>query len=137
MSAFLFDRLHNGLGQVLDLRYAQHGLTASNIANSATPGYRAKYIPFGTVLAQAVGRTTNLDMNRTDPRHFMAPGSDPSRPEIQEIDPAPWQVDGNSVDPDKEMVRLTENSVMYDAVSTGLSQRIAMLRYAANNGSPG
>lgn len=135
MSAFLFDRLHNGLGQVLDLRYAQHGLTASNIANASTPGYHARYIPFDQVLAQAVGRGGQMEMHRSDARHFMAPGSDPARPEVQEIEPAPWQVDGNSVDPDKEVVRLTENSVMYDAVSTGLSQRIAMLRYAANNGS--
>jgi flagellar basal-body rod protein FlgB len=136
MSAFLFDRLHNGLGRVLDLRYAQHGLTASNIANASTPGYRAKYIPFDRVLAQAVGRGDPTELNRTDPRHFMAAGTDPARPEVQEIEPAPWQTDGNSVDPDKEVVRLTENSVMYDAVSTGLSRRIAMLRYAANNGSP-
>jgi flagellar basal-body rod protein FlgB len=135
MSAFLFDRLHNGLGRVLDLRYAQHGLTASNIANSSTPGFRAKYIPFDRILAQAVGRGDNVDMHRTDARHFMAPGTDPSRPEVNEIEPAPWQVDGNSVDPDKEVVRLTENAVMYDAVSNGLSRRIMMLRYAANNGS--
>lgn len=135
MSAYLFDRLHNGLGRVLDLRYAQHGLTASNIANTSTPGYRARYIPFDKVLAQAVGRSDQGQLRRTDARHFMAVGSDPSRPEVMEIEPAPWQVDGNSVDPDKEVVRLTENSVMYEAVSTGLSQRIAMLRYAANNGT--
>jgi len=134
MSAYLFDRLHNGLGQVLDLRYAQHGLAASNIANAATPGFRARYIPFDKVLSQAVGRGEAVGMQRTDSRHFLAPGEDPARPEIDEIEPAPWQVDGNSVDPDKEVVRLTENAVMYDAVSTGLSQRIAMLRYAANNG---
>jgi len=134
MSAFLFDRLHNGLGQVLDLRYAQHGLAATNIANAATPGFRARYIPFDKVLSQAVGRGEGTGMHRTDSRHFLAPGADPARPEVDEIEPAPWQVDGNSVDPDKEVVRLTENAVMYDAVSTGLSQRIAMLRYAANNG---
>jgi flagellar basal-body rod protein FlgB len=135
MSAFLFDRLHNGLGKVLDLRYAQHGLTASNIANASTPGYRAKYIPFDRVLAQAVGRGDSMEMHRTDTRHLFASGSDPSNPEVSEIEPAPWQLDDNSVDPDKEVVRLTENSVMYDAVSMGLSRRIAMLRYAANNGS--
>jgi flagellar basal-body rod protein FlgB len=134
MSAYLFDRLHNGLGQVLDLRYAQHGLAATNIANAATPGFSARYIPFDRVLAQAVGRGETAGLKRTDPRHFMASGEDPALPEIEEIEAAPWQADGNSVDPDKEVVRLTENAVMYDAVSTGLSQRIAMLRYAANNG---
>ena len=83
-----------------------------------------------------VCRGESTELHRTDPRHFLAAGSDASSPEVNEIDPAPWQTDGNSVDPDKEVVRLTENAVMYDMVSTGLSRRIAMLRYAANNGAP-
>ncbi len=39
MNAFLFDRLHHGLGNVLDLRSAQHAITASNLANAETPGF--------------------------------------------------------------------------------------------------
>jgi flagellar basal-body rod protein FlgB len=134
MSAFLFDRLHTGLGRVLDLRQAQHGLTAGNLANASTPGYRAQYIPFDRILASAVGRSSALDLQRTDPRHVAAPGADPRNPEIEEITPPPWSADGNSVNAEREMVRLTENTVMYQSVATGLSRRMAMLRYAAGNG---
>jgi flagellar basal-body rod protein FlgB len=134
MSAFLFDRLHNGLGRVLDLRQAQHGITASNIAHASTPGYRARYIPFDQILARAVGKGSQLELSRTDRRHVLSPGADPENPEVVEIDPPPWAADQNSVDPEREAVRMTENSLMYDAVSTGLSRRIAMLRYAASDG---
>jgi flagellar basal-body rod protein FlgB len=134
MSAFLFDRLHNGLGRVLDLRQAQHGITASNIANATTPGFRARFIPFDQILARAVGRGDGVELTRLDPRHVMTPGADPARPEIHEIEPPPWAADGNSVDPEREVVRLTENQMMYEAVSTGLSRRMAMLRYAASDG---
>jgi flagellar basal-body rod protein FlgB len=134
MSAFLFDRLHNGLGRVLDLRQAQHGITASNIANASTPGFRARFIPFDQIRARAVGRGDTIELTRLDPRHVMSPGADPARPEIEEIEPPPWAADGNSVDPEREVVRLTENQMMYEAVSTGLSRRMAMLRYAASDG---
>jgi flagellar basal-body rod protein FlgB len=134
MSAFLFDRLHVGLGQVLDLRQSQHALTASNLANSDTPAYKAQYIPFDEVLEAAVGRGEQVDMRRTRGRHVSAPGADASNPEIREIEPPPWAVDGNSVDPERESVRITENSLLYDAVARGLSRRMALLRYAASDG---
>ena len=41
MANVLFDGLHQGLGQVLNLRMAQHALTAANLANVDTPGYAA------------------------------------------------------------------------------------------------
>ena len=134
MSAFLFDRLHEGLGRVLDLRQAQHGITASNLANATTPGFRARFIPFDQVLARAVGRGDPLELTRLDERHVLSAGGDPSNPEVEEIEPPPWAADGNSVDPEREVVRLTENQLMYEAVSAGLSKRMAMLRYAASDG---
>lgn len=134
MSAFLFDRLHAGLGHVLDLRQSQHGLTASNLANADTPGFRAKYIPFDRVLAAAVDRGDDVALRRTHASHVPAPGGDPSRPPVNEIEAPPWALDGNSVSPEREAVRLTENAMMYDAVSKGLSKRMAILRYASSDG---
>jgi flagellar basal-body rod protein FlgB len=137
MSAFLFDRLHTGLGRVLDLRAQQHGLTASNLANADTPGFRAKYIQFDKMLAKAVGRGDEIEMRRTEATHVTGPGADPSSPEISEIEPAPWALDGNSVTPEREVVRLNENALLYQSVSKGLSKRMAMLKYAAANGKVG
>lgn len=137
MNAFLFDRLHGGLGKVLDLRSAQHAVTASNLANAETPGYRAKYIPFDKMLSEAVGRGDSMEMRRTEARHVVGPGADPSNPEVMEIEPPPWAPDQNSVIPEREVVRLNENSLMYESVSRGLSKRMAMLKYAAADGKLG
>ncbi len=134
MSAFLFDRLHSGLGQVLDLRQTQHALTAANLANADTPNFRAKYVPFDQVLSSAVDRNGSMDLRRTHAQHVSAPGMDASNPEVAEIEPPPWAMDGNSVNPERESVRITENAMMYDAVARGLSRRMALLRYAASDG---
>ena len=50
MSGFMFDGIINQLHQVLDLRHTQHGLSTSNLANSETPGYRARAIDFESAL---------------------------------------------------------------------------------------
>ena len=137
MSALLFDRLHAGLGTVLDLRAAQHALTASNLANAYTPGFRARFINFDTILADAVQDRATQGMTRTDPLHVGAPGDLPNDPPIEYVDPVPWAVDGNSVTPEREVVRMTENSIMYEATSNGLNRRLALLRFAASDGKAG
>ena len=47
---------------------------------------------------------------------------------------APWALDGNSVNPEREAVKLTQNSVVYNALTTSISKRMSMLRYAASDG---
>jgi len=134
MSDFLFDHIHQGLGKVLDLRQSQHALTASNLANADTPGFKAKYIPFDQILSKAMGKSTLPEMRRTDSQHVFAPASDIANPQINELEPVPWSVDGNSVVAEREQVRLAENAVMYNAVTTGLTKRLAMLKFAASDG---
>lgn len=134
MKAFLFDSFHHGLGSVLDLRSQQHALTASNLANADTPGYTAQYIAFDKVLGEAVDSADSLPMTRTSSLHMPGLSGDVSRPRIETIEAPPWSADGNSVTLERETVRLTENSMMYGAVSRGLSRRMAMLRFAASNG---
>lgn len=134
MQSFLFDTFHRGLGHVLDLRSQQHALTASNIANADTPNYQAKYIPFDRVLSDAVDRGEHVQLKRTSARHLPGAAGDPDRPRVVEMEAPAWAMDGNSVQLEQETVRLTENSMMYGAVSQGLSRRMAMLRYAASDG---
>lgn len=132
MSGFLFDSLTNGLQQVLDLRSQQHALTASNLVNAETPGFRAKVIDFDRILGQAVGQSDELQMAAEHPLHIGAENQ--LTPDIHEIDPGPWAVNGNSVVPEREQARLQQNALMYRAVARGLSRRLSMLKYAANDG---
>jgi len=117
----LFDGLHHGLGHALDLRRTQHVLTAGNLANSNTPGFVAREIPFDEVLASEV-RAAEEGRDLGD------------GPMIRELEPMPWALDGNSVNPEREAVKLTENSLLYNTLATGMSKRLSMLRFAATDG---
>jgi flagellar basal-body rod protein FlgB len=137
VSNTLFDGLHHGLGQVLDLRMAQHTLTAANLANSDTPGYKAKFIPFDKVLGEAVNQRSAPGMRTTHALHNAGLDANVSDPSVSEIEAAPWVADGNSVDPEREAVRLKENSILFSGVSRGLGRRMALLKFAASNGERG
>jgi len=130
LSGFLADPIFSGLQQVLDLRHQQHALTASNLANADTPGFKAQVIDFSNVLDGVF--STTAPVRRTRAQHLGGAGL--SNVSVVEIEAPPWSVDGNSVVPERETARLRENSLMYSAVSTGLSRRLAMLKYAANDG---
>ena len=127
----LFDGLHHNLAATLDLRQRQHELTASNIANADTPGYHARVMEFDGLLERMF--STSPELQRTNERHLVGVG-DTGAPTITELDPAPWSADGNSVVAEREAGRLAENAVLYRSVSTGLSRRLALLRYAASDG---
>ncbi|HHO51347.1 MAG TPA: flagellar basal body rod protein FlgB [Deltaproteobacteria bacterium] len=101
------------------MRQQQHALTASNLANAETPGFRAKFVDFERALSDA-----------------LEPGAAPDAgtSEIRELAPNPWSADGNSVLPEREQARLQENALMYRAVAQGLSKRLALLKFAANDG---
>jgi len=137
MSSFLFDGLHNGLGQVLDLRMSQHSLTASNLANADTPGYKAKFIPFDRVLGEAVNQGKGMSLRATHQLHNVGLDANVGDPNVDEIEAAPWVADGNSVNAEREAVRLKENATLFSGVSRGLSRRMAMLKFAASNGERG
>lgn len=135
MRALLFDKLSQGLQNVLTLRQQQHALTATNLANSETPGFKAKVIDFEHALSGALEGATSGDdlaMLRTDPLHMSPIGV--TRARIDELDPDPWSTDGNSVLPEREQARLQHNSLLYRATAQGMSRRFAMLKYAANDG---
>jgi flagellar basal-body rod protein FlgB len=130
--AGLFDSSIGGMHQVLDLRSQQHALTASNLANADTPGFKAKHLDFEHALSDAMDRGDRLTLQRTEAMH-LAPGG-ALDPHVVELEPTPWSADGNSVLPERETARLQENALMYRAVSTGLSKKLALLKYAASDG---
>ena len=129
----LFDPMLSGLVQVLDLRQQQHGLTATNLANADTPGFEAKVLDFDDALRQAVAPRNVEGMRRNHAMHMDASGGTDAP--VRTIEATPWSVDGNSVLPEREMARLQENALMYRSVAGGLSLRLALLKYAANDGS--
>jgi flagellar basal-body rod protein FlgB len=121
--AFRIDPLIDGLNRVLDLRSRQHSLTATNLANADTPGFRAQVLDFERALEAAVEAPASS-----------VPGAAPSEPSVIELEAPPWSVDGNSVVAERESARLRGNALVYEAVTKGLSRQLAMLRFAASDG---
>jgi flagellar basal-body rod protein FlgB len=126
------DPLVGRLQTVLDLRQLQHTVTASNLANADTPGYRAKVVEFDALLASVVAGDHQL--RTTDPRHVASSAGDAAHPVFTELDPAPWSVDGNSVLAERETARLQTNALLYEAVTRGLDKKLALLKFAASDG---
>jgi flagellar basal-body rod protein FlgB len=131
MRDLLFERLHAGLGQVLDLRSQQSAMTAGNIANTDTPNYKAKFIPFDELLGSAMA-TDDMEMRRTHETHLSGMSGTVTDPSIEEIEAPPWALDGNSVNLEREMVRLKSNALQYSAITKGIGKRMAMLRYVVD-----
>ena len=118
----LFDSSFTGMERVLDLRAQQHGLTASNLANADTPGYKAQYIDFGSLLSDVM-----------DPAAMATPGESPEA-EVLQVEAPAWVANGNSVFAEQEHVRLKANSMLYNGVVRGISRRFALLKFAASDG---
>ena len=96
------ERLFGIHGAALTLRSQRMGVIASNIANAATPGYKARDIDFNAAL------DARLEQGRrgavTNPEAAMV-WRRPTMPSL----------DGNTVELNREQVAFAENAVAYSA----------------------
>lgn len=87
-------------------------LLATNLANADTPGYRARDINFGDVMAD-VQMGINREITRTRPGH-MGGGFNTSSHVFERQD-VNVKEDGNTVSKEREQAAFTENSIRYMA----------------------
>ncbi len=127
----LFGTVVEGLGNVLSLYNARHRVLTENIANVETPGYRARDLDFGEALAQAftppVKRPGESGANAIALDAITAPQAEVDRE-------AKIKIDGNSVDVDVEMAKLSENALRITALAQIISRKYAGLRAAIDGG---
>jgi flagellar basal-body rod protein FlgB len=99
------------LEKMIDLSVFRQKLLASNIANADTPGYKAKDIAFQAELNKAIeGGSGAYKIHETY-------SSMPNR-------------DGNSVNLDVEMAKMTENALIHNAATQILSMKVRMMKNA-------
>ena len=132
----LFDKTTMGLGAALNMRQLKQNITSANIANAETPGYHAKKIDFENALARALDIDGMRGMSTSSGDHFaLGAGSmQNTRPDIYENPEGAVNNDGNTVDLEKEMSNLTENSIMYKAALQLINKKMAALKYAVTEG---
>ncbi len=131
-----FDDTVTQLRRVLDRVSRRTNVTAANLANVDTPGYKALEVRFGDALKASVGGS-GLEMRRTDPRHMTGAGSEPLQGKVVEAATGRIRNDGNTVDIDQEMTTLAKLQGRYSAAAKMLSKRFALLQYAVTSRGQG
>ena len=89
--------MSDALGKYLDLTSAQMKLTAGNMANVDTPGFRTKDVNFQSAMRQVMdeGNTFRLE------------------PVAQEVIGLPERPDGNNVSIDRESMLLSQTQLQF------------------------
>jgi len=88
-------------------------MLASNIANTDTPGYKAKDIDFKAALASLQSQSAD-SLTRSSPKHIQTSVAG-SQAELLYRVPNQASVDGNTVDPQVEKAAFAENALRYQA----------------------
>ena len=113
--------------QVLALRTQKLNLLSANIANAATPDYKARDIDFRAAMSTALNESSQL--KRTHNQHFDINGATTGAPVKYRV-PSQASVDGNTVEMHREHTAFMENAVRYQASANFLDSKIRALRTA-------
>lgn len=101
------DSITSLLRTFLDVQSRRAELASSNIANSETPGYTAKELDFAAFLRHAA-------QEALAPRAARAPAASlAAQPRVRLQGQAPLRLDGNNVDPAREMATLAEAGTQF------------------------
>jgi flagellar basal-body rod protein FlgB len=113
------------LGKVMNYRLFRQGVISSNVANIDTPGYKAKEATFEEEL------NSRLRMTTTSGTHITSPGS-PGEIGFKLADDPYSRIgnDSNTVDLDREMMKLNQNQILYNASAQIIEGKLTALKDA-------
>ena len=124
------------LETVLDFQSERHNILSTNVANVDTPGYKGHDLRFADELKRAIGTEGTISLKKTDEKHLPV-----EMGKLKEVEPrlvtsndSPPRLDGNTVDLDKEMTKLAENSLYYNVTAQIVSKKMRGLITAISGG---
>ncbi len=121
--------------RALDVRSAIHETIASNMANEETPGYKGRHLPFRETFSAVLSGENPIGSTSTNSRHIGiggGGGGDIFQHTIKQNVGA--GLDENTVNLEKEMTLMAENTMLYMAVSQFLDGRFEGWKKAINEG---
>lgn len=124
------------LEKTLDTSSIRHKVLTANIANLDTPNYKAFEVVMEEELNRGGHLSRNIQLVRTRSEHL------PKRPQrtnnlrLKVADPPELSLraDGNTVDIDKTMGKMAENTIMYKAAAQIISKKLSGLKNAIQGG---
>ena len=133
----LFDGTIAILQKSLNVGSVRHKVLTSNIANIDTPNYKA----FEVVMEDARKHSSRLEgpieLVRTQPRHLSGPHSASNPIKIKTVDSSGnnFRADGNTVDLDRTMGKLAENTLLYRTAAQIIRMKFQGLKNAIQGGN--
>ncbi len=111
----IFDVTQSVLQEAMSGAALREQVLANNVANANTPGFARSDVDFQRAIQDALANDTPLDQVQFQPQ---VDGS------------APLTLDGNNVSVDAEMSRLSENTILYQSLSSIAKARLKMIEDA-------
>ena len=132
----IFSETITNLARSLNLRSIQHKALASNIANMDTPNYKAVELDVAEKMKKNQGSVPGLRLARTHAGHLQFRSHRTDRVELEEVAPPAYSLrgDGNTVDIDRTMGRLAENTLLYRATAQLISNKFKGLKNVIKGG---
>jgi len=132
----VFDTTTSALASSINMRLLRHNVTSSNIANAETPGFKAKVVDFEEALSRAIDHEKIGQNHTSHPEHYLMGQGAISRARADVYDNPEINManDGNTVDLEREMSTLAENSIMYKAALQLINKKLGLMKYAASDG---
>jgi len=136
----IFNQTISFLERSLDLRSSKHNAIVSNVANIDTPNYKAFDVMVEDELQKldrsaVAGEGMRLKTTRRD--HIETSGNGIRRTTFRSadaIDIHSKRNDGNTVDLDREMAAMAENSLMYTLSAQIVAKKFQSLRNVIEGG---
>ena len=125
------------LERSLNLRSLQHRVLASNIANMDTPNYKAVELAVAEEMSGKQGSASGIQLVQTQHGHLPLKNNPSDRVKLKTARPPEFSLrgDGNTVDLDRTMGRLAENTLLYKTAAQIISQKFSGLKNAIKGGS--
>ncbi len=123
--------------RALDVRSGIHETIASNMANEETPGYKARHLPFSETFSAVLQGEGSLSPALTNPRHLGGQSGNDMIFQHTIKQDAGAGIDENTVNLEKEMTLMAENTILYMAVNQFLDGRFEGWKRAIDEGRGG
>lgn len=120
------------VGKALDVRSRNHSVIVSNISNADTPNYKAFHLQVDKAMEKFSANSERLKLRCTQQAHMPIQSGADYRHSLKVDDNTSFTLrgDGNTVDMDREMADLGENSLMYNAAAQIIQKKFQTLKSA-------
>jgi len=125
------------LEKSLNLRSIQNRALASNIANMDTPNYKAVELDVAEKMNPKKGQVPGIKLVQTHADHLQIRNSRSDSIKLKAVTPTAYSLrgDGNTVDIDRTMGKLAENTLLYNAAAQLISKKLKGLSNVIKGGN--